>query len=335
MYTETLNGALTHSSSGSKLLDFFAMIGGERYADPARYIQQFKEAYTENPDLATKCLFYVRDIRGGLGERNIFRNIYTWLAANKPKTAKANLTLIPEYGRYDDIMPLLWTNLKLDVITMISRQLLADTEAMKAGQPVTLLAKWLPTENASSKKTKANAKMVMRCLGLTEKEYRQTVVALRKHIDIIEDHMRERKYDFDYEAVPGRAAMKYRKAFWRNDQDRYSEYLAKVNDGEAKMNTATLQPYDIVSKINPYHNLSSNEAYQLDTAWNALPDWTTGENALVMLYGSGSMYGKPWEIGASLAIYFAERNRGPFHNKFMTFSMHPRLVEIEGNDIEQ
>ena len=81
-YTFTENGALTYKSTLSHCLDLFATIGALRNANEERIIDIFQKAYAEDSDLAMKILFFARDIRGGLGERKVFRIIFNWLAKN-------------------------------------------------------------------------------------------------------------------------------------------------------------------------------------------------------------------------------------------------------------
>lgn len=334
--TLTENGAETFNTSDSHVLDFFATIGGQRYGNPARYTAQFDAAYAEDKRLATKCLFYTRDSRGGLGERKIFRDILKHLAVTAPETVIKNLPLVAEYGRWDDLLPLLDTQLKDDVLAVINRQLTQDIMNAMQSKPISLLAKWLPSENASNADTKRYARLIAAGLNMTPRHYRKVLADLRADIKIIETKLTKKEYDFDYSAVPSRAMLKYKAAFRRNDYDRFDEYMTAVSEGKEKMNTAALEPYDIVHKFASgwsYNRLSSQEEQDLDTIWRSLPDYTTGENAMVMLDGSGSMYGTPHEVGTSLAIYFAERNNGPFKGYFMTFSHRPQLVKIEGNTI--
>ena len=219
-------------------------------------------------------------------------------------------------------------------------QLLDDLIAMDSSQPVSLLAKWLPSVNASSQATVRCAKRLAKELHFTEAEYRKTLVKLRKYIAIIENNLRTRDYTFNYAKQPSKAMLKYHKAFLRNDSERYADFLAKVKRGEAKLHTGTLLPYEIVAPIvawNIRSSISEEERQSIDVTWRALEDFTNGENALVVVDGSGSMYGAaeplPAAVALSLAIYFAERNTGAFQNHFITFSHNPQLVEIKGEDI--
>ncbi len=334
--TLTENGAITYASTYSDCLDFFATIGALRRESDEEIVSRFMKAYAENPDLAMKTLFFARDVREGLGERRVFRVILAWLAAHEPESVRKNVEVIAEYGRWDDLLALLGTPSEKNALACIKKQLAADIEALDNGETVSLLAKWLPSVNASNPQTVHNAKRISRSLGMDDATYRKTLVKLRAHIHLIENNLREKDYSFDYEKQPSKAMFKYRKAFLRNDGDRYQAFMDSVSYGEAKLHTGTLTPYDIIA---PFFNNQVTEAERrsIDTTWNAQKDFTDDENALVVIDGSGSMYGGgkplPAAVALSLGIYFAERNTGAFKNHFITFSTHPRLVEIKGYDI--
>ncbi len=334
--TYTENGALTNLSTNSDCLDLFATVGALRNASDSEVITRFARAFAENPDNAMKILFFARDIRGGLGERKIFRTILKWLAENESESLRKNIGYIAEYGRFDDLLCLFGTPCEKDTLEIIKEQLSADTKAMAEGKEVSLLAKWLPSVNASAKETVLSAKKIAKNLGMNDGEYRKTLAKLRAYIKIIENNLREKDYTFDYEKQPSKALFKYRKAFGRNDAERYGEFIGKVQKGEAKLHTGTLLPYEI---IHPFfgQNVSDEERRAIDATWNSLEDFTGNENSLVVVDGSGSMYScgepRPIEVAVSLGMYFAERNKGKFKNHFITFSENPRLVEIKGKDI--
>jgi len=360
--TRTENGAPTHRSSGSECLDFFASCGALRHADIRLILSKFIHAYAEDPDTAMKILFYARDVRGGLGERRLFRCILRYLALDTPSSVLRNLPLIAEYGRFDDLLSLLDTPCEAELIRYLRAQLDADLAAVKAGEGCSLLAKWLPSVNTSSRESRKTAKKLCRLLGMREEKYRKTLSKLRAHIDIVETRLCLRDYSFDYEQIPSGALFKYRKALYENDGERYSDYLTAVREGRAQMHTGTLYPYQIVREamrvalppcadirgvseedlaaFKEEYGVSREEMIRsLDTMWNALPDYCDGRNAIAVIDGSGSMhrdYGAgllPITVALSLGIYFAEHNRGRFANRFITFSETPRIVKIKGEDI--
>ncbi len=330
-YTE--NGAITYKSSLSSCLDLFATIGALRRSDEEMIISRFKKAFYKDKNLAMKILFFGRDIRGGIGERRVFRIIIHWLSENEPSALIKNLALIPEYGRFDDLVELLGTRCESEAVKVIKCQLERD---LSGSGEVSLLAKWLPSVNATSKEAVKKAKRLAKLLKMSEREYRKTLVSLRARIQIIENNLRERDYSFDYSKQPSKAIFKYRKAFLRNDCERYTAFLNDVKNGTALLHTGTLMPYEIVAPF--YFGLvSDEERAAINTTWYAQADHTKGNNALVVMDGSGSMtWGTaplPITIAQSLAVYFAERNKGAFYNHFITFSENPALVEIKGDDI--
>ena len=337
--TYTENGAVTNVSTGSECLDLFARIGALRSASDEDITDIFLRAYAENADLAVKTLFFARDIRGGLGERRVFRVILRWLADNEPETCRKNLYFVGEYGRYDDLLCLFGTACEQDMLDVIREQLRKDQEAMDDGSAVSLLGKWLPSVNASCAETVRLAKKTARALGMTDAQYRRTLTALRARIRILENNLREKDYTFEYEKQPSRALFKYRAAFRRNDEERYQAFLDRAGTDSSAMHTGTLAPYDVIAPVVSSFGraFSEEERKSLDVTWNALEDFTGDENALVVVDGSGSMYWEgrplPAAVAQSLGIYFAEHNRGAFRNHFITFSALPKLVEVRGRDI--
>ena len=343
--TYTENGAGTFRTTGSDCLDLFAAIGAIRRNPEEDILQRFIRAFTECPDLAMKILFFGRDVRGGLGERRVFRIIYKWLAENAPATAVKNLPYIAEYGRWDDLIALLGTPCEAQALRLIRAQLAADQKALAAGGEVSLLAKWLPSVNASNAETVKNAKRVARSLGMTDARYRKALVALRARIRIIENNLREKDYTFDYAKQPSKALFKYRAAFHRNDAERYADFLARASRGEAQLHAGTLAPYELVA---PYINdrfwrrgvgfmrdITEEERATLNATWASLPSFGNGENALAVVDTSGSMYMDaqplPAAVALSLGLYFAEHNKGAFANHFIEFSDEPQLIELKGD----
>ena len=335
--TLTENGAVTLRTTGSDCLDLFSTIGALRKADENDIIERFIRAYCESPDTAMKILFYARDVRGGLGERRTFRILLRWLADNHSASVIKNIQYIPEFGRYDDLLELSGTACESEAVAFIKEQLEKDVEALDKDGDVSLLAKWLPSVNTSNNAAVRAGKKLAKLLGMSESKYRKTLSALRAQIKIIENNLREKKYDFDYEKQPSKALFKYRQAFIRNDNDRYTDYLDRVSKGEAKMNTGTLMPYELVeSVLNKLTAMSEEEKTAVNTTWEKLEDFGGDENILAVIDGSGSMYAwkapTPASVALSLGLYFAERNKGAFANHFITFSHAPQMIEIKGDN---
>lgn len=342
--TYTENGAVTLESTGSECLDLFATIGALRRESDEEIILRFARAYAENADTAMKLLFYSRDIRGGLGERRVFRVIMNWLADNEPDSVLKNLEYVYEFGRFDDLLSLFGTRCERAMLNVIKNQLKRDVEALNTKGEVSLLAKWLPSVNASNIEAVKQAKAIARYLKMSDAEYRKTLVTLRNYIRIIENNLREKDYSFDYEKQPSRALHKYRKAFSRNDGQRYSAFLQAVETGEAVLHADQVSPYELVE---PYltgswysgsrcfmKDISDEEKLTLNATWNSLPDFGSNDNAIAVVDTSGSMYcpgePKPAAVALSLGLYFAEHNKGYFKNNFIEFSERPQLIELKG-----
>ena len=347
-YTRTLNGAKTHGSSGDACLDFFAVAGGMRYRRPADQIRLFERAYIETPELAMKLLFHLRDIRGGMGERKLFRTLLRHVACTWPESARKNVSYIAEFGRFDDLLCLMGTPAWKQAVQVIKEQLSADEAALErreAGEEdahISLLAKWLPSDNTSSRRTRKAAQRLISALDMDKKEYRRLITALRARIGLTECMLtKKRPEKVNYEAVPAQAMLKYRNAFERADGDRFTEYLVEVASGEKKIHTETLFPYEVLRPFFNGNSWCSHNAQGMDALeqiWNHLPGTVNSTNAISVVDTSGSMYCsygavKPALISQAMGLYCAERCEGIFHNHLITFESTPHLVEIHGNSL--
>lgn len=353
----TENGAVGYRTTGKALLDLNFAVSSMRNETEKEIIRRFYVAYNENPVYAIQWLFYVRDVREGLGERRLFRVIIKALANCKQYDAEDNITIdivkalinsnsISEYGRWDDVLCLLDTPVKDNVISIIKSTLASDVASMKENKKITLLSKWLPSANASSKETKRYAKIIISSLGITEKEYRKTLSRMRSYIKVVEVDMSAKNWtNINYSTVPSRANLIYNNAFLRNDEERRREFLEALKSGNenVKINAGVLYPHDIVHKyINPnefwsnYYLTETEET--VEQLWKALPDMVNGnDTTLVVADGSGSMTSiigntsvSCLEVANALAIYFSERAKGEFKNKYITFSEKPQLVDFTG-----
>lgn len=286
---------------------------------------------------------------GGQGERRFFRVCYSWLCKEYPDIAIKNLELIPEYGRWDDLYCALGTPTEAAAISFIEKQLKNDLTSLKnENEGVSLLGKWLKSENTSSKESKAIARKLRTALNMTARDYRKVLSALRERINIVERLMSENRWDeIEFEKVPSKAGLVYRNAFAHNDltKERYAEF---INSKEIKVKAATLYPYEIVDKVtsnisyswnwrNQHINLSDIERATLNKYWENQIDYLEGKpcKSLCVVDTSGSMTcGKPQpiDVAISLGMYCAERIDEPFKNYFISFSRTPKFIEVEGID---
>lgn len=333
----TEKGAVGYRTTGHNLLDLNFAVASLRNAPEQVIIDKFTKAYFDDRKTAVKWLFYARDIRSGLGERRLFKSVFKYLAENHPELPVTDLIgLIPEYGRYDDLLCLLDTKYCDAVIDIIKTQLSSDLEEKENGHSISLLAKWLPSVNTSSELSRSRGRFIAKKLELSEKEYRQTLSALRKHLDIVEQKMSAGSFsEIKYETVPSKANLIYRNAFLCHDEERRTAYLESLKQGKTKINAGVLSPHEIIHayqhgfQVQPY-----NEA--LEQMWLALKDTTGGiGNTIVVADGSGSMTVPvsggtctALSVANALAIYFAERSRGQFKDQYITFSMNPQLVDL-------
>lgn len=338
----TENGAVGYRTTGKELLDLNFAVASLRKMPDAEVAKRFKKAFCEDQVLAMKWLFYARDVRGGLGERRLFRVVLADLVQSNPEMVISVMNLIPEYGRYDDLWCLLDDKEAANVIyQIVDNQLKRDWENMAAKKPISILAKWMPSINASSAKTKEYGKKLCKALKMTEREYRKALSKLRAYLDVVEVKMSDKNWSaIKYEAVPSRANLIYNSAFLRNDEARRREYLGQLEKGETKINASTLFPHDIVHKYMSGGMWSSRlkaKDATIEALWKALPDTVNGcGNTIVVADGSGSMTCTvdnhsrvtALEVANALAIYFAERSSGQFKDKYITFSERPQFVDF-------
>ena len=340
-YKSTENGGVALKSTRSAVLDMFALCGAYRSRSEDDCILMFKNALEENAELALKCLFYLADCRGGQGERRFFRVCYKWLATKHPELARKNLELIPTYRRWDDVLySCVGTPVEDDALAFIKKQLVLDTQC----KTPSLLAKWLPSENASAKETKIMGTIVREYLGMTHKQYRKALSELRTRINIVEKLMSENRWDeIEFDKIPSRAGLIYKNAFARRDMIA-KKYEAFAKDENTKVNAKTLYPYECVSQVvnkgRYYGGLSMSDVDRamVEKYWNNLPDYFNGKqsNMLCVVDTSGSMVrsdaAAPINVAISLGMYAAERAGGPFKNHYISFSRDPKLIKIEGVD---
>lgn len=342
----TENGAVGYLTTLHPLVDLNFMVSSLRNRDEEFIVKEFIKAYYESSKYAVKWLFFLRDILEGMGERRTFRICMKYLATSHPEIVKAVLDLIPVYGRYDDLLILLDTDLCDEVCCFIEKQLKMDLSAMQEEKPISLLAKWLPSINTSSQETRRLAKILVNKLNISEREYRKSLAALRAYGNVVEVKMSDSKWDtIEYEKVPAKANLKYDAAFAKHDKERRGEYLLKVFMGDAKLNGKGIMPYEVVHRYFKGQYCGGRglkDDLLAEMMWKNIleqgfqNDWGF-DDCIVVADGSGSMYANASgstsvtaiEICNSLAIYFAEQLRGAFHNKAITFSARPQFIDLE------
>ncbi len=346
-FKTTENGATSFKSTLNAVYDLFALGGAYRKRSDEDCILLFKNAFEEDETLALKCLFYLRDARGGQGERRFFRLCFHWLAQKHSEAAARNMANVSEYGRYDDLWyTLMDTPLENDMLAFVKHQLALDMEC----KTPSLLAKWLPSENASSATTKNLGNRIRQYLGMTHKQYRKTLSILRERINVLERLMSANKWnEIEFDKIPSRAGLIYKNAFARRDIIA-KKYETFAKDTSTKVNADVLYPYEIVAKAvgNPcyagfwgnyaFPTMTSTDRAMIEKYWNNQKDYLDGKPCKMMCVvdTSGSMTGSeaaaPINVAISLGMYCAERLGGPFKNRYVSFSRNPQLIKIEGVD---
>lgn len=316
--TLTENGMVTNPTTLNKCVDLFFSIGAMRGKSKERLVNMFDEAFNENPLVASKVLYWARDVRGGAGERKVFRDVISHLASNSPQTVRKNISLIPEYGRWDDVLVLFGTELEDDMFSLIKT-------ALTNGDG--LCAKWMPRKGVLANKLR-------KLFKVTPKQFRKMLVELT---NVVESKMCAKDWEsIDYSKLPSLASSRYQKSFKRNDSVRYEEYKTSLIEGTAKVNAGAVYPYDIIKSMG-----NGGDDVVNSKQWESLPNFMEGstERVLPVVDVSGSMMcevgGNPnltcMDIAISLGMYISERNEGNFKDAFITFSESPQLQYLQGN----
>lgn len=342
--TYSENGAIMYKSSGSALVDINFKISAMREMEEGQIVALFRKAYAENPRLAMRWLGYLTDIRGGLGERRSSMVILKDMMNNGGAKMVSNIIeLIPEYGRWDMIYNFIGNPVTSEKVkNLIKRQMAQDKANMKAGKSISLMAKWLKTATKAGTETRKLGLWTVHALGMTEKQYRQTLSSMRKYIDVVERKMSSNNWQaIDYETVPSKANLNYNKAFFKHDEIRRKAYLDALSKGEAKINSSVANPCEIVNKYHGHYYGWGNERIKgvdeaLEGMWKALPNLIPEDSSmLVVADGSGSMTSRCsgniscLDVANAMAIYCADRAKGAYANKYITFSMTPKFVEFD------
>ena len=344
----TENGALGYSTTGQVLVDLNFIVPSNHNNVSANTVQEFCASLKDDLVTSVKWLFYLRDVREGLGERDSFVKLFLTLSNYNENATIKVLPLIPEYGRWKDVIDILGvvsddTELAKQIYILIGNQIKEDSINLKMGKSVSLLAKWMPSINAS-KKSRVIALRICHALGLIARDYRRVLSTLRKYIDVTEVKTCGDKWnEIDYNKVSSNANARYVKAFMKHDSERrmkYLEALSKPTPIGSVMHASNLYPYEVYAK---YNVRFSDEPTVLDPGiealWDNLKSIPTTGNTMVVCDGSGSMETSIKEssvmaidVSRSLGVFFAERCEGEFHNKLIEFSATPQFIDLNGCD---
>lgn len=309
----TENGMKAFGSSLNANVDLFFSIGASRGKD---VIPSFERAYQEDRQLALRVAAWARDVRGGTGERKVWRDILAHVEKLHSKDLAKLVEVTPEFGRWDDLLVLQSGQGRVLAFDLIGKAL----EAKNA-----LCAKWMPRKGA-------DAVALRKHLGMSPKQYRKTLVELTK---VVETQMCANQWSaINYNHVPSVAAARYQKAFGKHDPVGYNAYKTGLASGESKINAGAVYPYDVVKS----HRFGGDDVV-IQAQWDALPNYIGDALVLPMCDVSGSMNcavgGNAnltcMDVCVSLGLYLADKNTGPFKDMFLTFSGNSKIEVLRGN----
>jgi len=348
--TETENGAIAVKSTLDSVVDLFGTIGSMRennYHEPAsvnkELLPMFAKAMQENKELAMKTLFYARDCRGGMGEKEVFKTVILALLKLETEESyllfKNNMANIVEFGSWKDLLDVFnRTNnsqAKLDIVDYIYDTIHTDIRLMNECKTPSLLAKWLPTINSKSKHTKLKAKNLLTLMPKLDFDYRNYCTQARKMLKIVERNIAQKTLnEINYSAVPSRCMLFNRNLFIEKDNKHFNEYLDSLQKGETKINSSVLFPSDItdayLSKGFDWKGFSYEVDTVLEEQWKALPNYMDKPlNAICVVDTSASMFGVPMNVATALGIYIAERNPSEtYRNKCLEFSHIVKFIDF-------
>ncbi|MBQ7916509.1 MAG: DUF2828 family protein [Firmicutes bacterium] len=313
------------------LQNMYENIAQMREKSDDELFKMFEAAHAEDPLGALRCLFYVRDIRGGKGERDIFRTILRYAAQHYPEEIRVNIPCIPFYGRYDDLYFLIDTPVEEDMWGFVKVQFQCDIEAMEAGVPISLLAKWLKKANSSSLTTKRLGIYTAKKLGYTIYDYKRICSKLRKYLDVLEVQMSAGKWKkIQYEQIPYQTLRMYQKTFDRHDSIRFHKYLQEGKSNKKSVAPVPQDPIEIVRMMGRHRQ----QDQELQLLWDNLPNYIENDDDFLVM-ADLNLFRACRSAAIALALYFAEHNRGVFHNVFMTFSHVPEFVTLQGSSLRE
>lgn len=342
-YSQTENGAVAFKYAPKAILDMNYQLNSLRNASWKEIGDYFSKVfYEEDTSIAMKFFYWILDVREGAGERNISKGIMKWMVNNHSDILEKVYEHIPEYGRWDILIlladPKFNTNesFRLQVVNFIRNQFASDLKNLNSlNSNISLLGKWMPSENASSKETIRMARQLMHDLNIKPRTYRKALMLLRNHLNVVECNMSSNHWEnINYEYVPSKANLNYSDAFMRHDEERRQKYLESLKAGNSKINAKVVAPYEIVKDYTGIYSVVNPRNETLEQMWEALPQYQL-DNILVVRDGSGSMTDRIGntkvtclQVATSLAIYAAEHNKGIWKDKFITFSSKPQFVNL-------
>ena len=328
-YKLNTKGGFYYGTTFNANLDLFCM--ASRCTSEIMLNRLFTKAYSEDKYILAAIILYNLDIRGGKGERRVFKHLFNLMCRKDPELGRKILSYIPKLGRYDYIFASYGSLVWKDSINLIKEQLSLD---IRSEHP-SLLSKWMPSLRTHNKNNPLAKRLTVE-LGYSEKAYRKLLSSLRTKLNIVEKKLTNKDYQINYESVPSTAMKKYSKCFMANDNKRFSDYLERVKSGDAKIHSSVIAPNTLVKAM--FHEYAIPDV--INAQWDSLDNYfnSNDSNVLVVADTSGSMYCDdelPITSAVGLALYAASHNKGIFHNKFINFSDNPTLQTVSGNTLSE
>ena len=367
----TLNDATAYRTSGSTLVDLNFSVSSLRQAavdfygkskhnryfysanstmDAVEALRLFITSYEEDPLYTMKWLMYARHIKIGLGERDVFRMMLTKIGDLHPEMALQFIigTELWSYGRWDDVLRIFFdttsTILHDGLGELIANQFRRDVMGCGLGDSISLLAKWMPSNNTSSKQKRSEAVILQSLLHLSAREYRKILSKLREYLSVVDRQASLNQWNnINYNHVPSKANLKYRSAFLKHDEERRKAYLTSLQKGDdaVKINANSMFLYDIVQayveKRGYWGEILKPYDETLEQLWSAQEAPKDYEDILIIRDGSASMCQHltgnssvtALSVADSIALYCSQHNNNKsFKNRFITFSNRPQMVDI-------
>ena len=340
--TQTWNGAFSNDSSGEDLTNLF--YSSCRGIDRSRFEELLNASWIASPLYTLKCIAYIRDIRGGKGERQLGRWALEWLSSKSPSDLERNIkSYVDQYGRWDDLLSLVTLNKDL-VCSTFKAQLVADLESLGGNKSISLCAKWVPSEGKSVDKKTHIFKHIAAAMEISNSDLRHQLTSLRKKIDLVESHLCDMTLEqVNYSHVPSKCMhihSKPKNAFIRRDEARFNEYKQALVKGEAKINASTLFPHEIVNST-----YNSQDDAIIDAQWHCMIEKLSAEEkhhlsktmAVVDVSGSmmnGTSSARPIDVAIAIGLLVSEMNpNSALKNKILTFSSNPRFHSVTGTTL--
>ena len=363
----TWNGALSYASpdpSGETSGRLSLFFKGVRGLNVPRLYEYLRDCARENLLDTFLLVFHLRDCRGGKGERELGRRAMTWLFINYPVEFRRVMPLLPEYGRWDDLIELFPDALNLtdldqvranylatvpgpeylqnlrvmqnEAVQLMATQLRQDRQNMLAGKPCSLCAKWTPTEGDAQDRKTGVFKTLAAAIGVSPRSLRKNYnTPLREYLKIVEGYMCSGRWEkVDFNKVPSSAMKRLKKAFEKHEPTRFAAWrdALKLNDPKvAKVNAKQLHPHELVREMR-----TKNAADPVcEAQWKVLIDEVRNlgslKDAVVVVDTSSSMHNPnylPIDVAVAMGMIISDVVQGPFHGHLITFNDVPAFQVV-------